>query len=51
VEEGEGVTAEFCDEGVGVRDGDVVEGTIGSLKLLDIFDVDMGIEVLDDIGV
>jgi len=49
VEEGVGVSMGVFDEGFGVGDG--VEDTIGFVELLDILEVDMGIEVLDGVGV
>jgi len=51
VEEGVGVTMGVVDESFGVGDGDVVEDTIGFVELLEVLEVDVGIEVLDVVGV
>jgi hypothetical protein len=46
-----GVTMAVVDEGFGVVDGYGVDDTIGFVELLDILGVDVGIEVLDGVGV
>lgn len=46
-----GVTMGVVDEGFGVGDGDGVEDTIGFVELLEVLEVDVGIEVLDIVGV